>query len=229
MEELRTVGNLYQLFGRLLEEEIDAPLLRLLRGELREPLAAIGVTLPESFDQDPEETILEALAEEYTGLLVAPGAVSPYASVFETGMLFKEPCDKAEAAYREAGWAYQLRNSGEFADHIGTMLAFVGLLSHAEADALEQGDGEGAAVLRERRTRFLVEQLGGWGPGWCHRAAKAAFHPLYQGIISAIEQLLWSELAKCAGRQQMKELMELNRREPPKLDYDADFRKASGL
>jgi TorA maturation chaperone TorD len=226
--ELRAAAALYRLLGRLLEEEIDAPLLGLLRGELREPLAAVGIHLPETVGE-PVEIVLETLAEEYTGLFVAPGCISPYASVFETGTLFKEPCDRAVAAYREAGWDYRLRVSGEFPDHIGTMLAFMALLADAEAEALDEGDGERAARQRERRQRFLLQQLGPWGPGWCQRAAAAAFNPLYRSIIEATEQLLWSELALVAGRRQLRELAELNRRETPKLDYDADFRKASGL
>lgn len=227
--ELRATAALYRLLGRFLEEEIDAPLLRLLKGELREPLAAVGVALPETVDREPEDAVLEALAEEFTSLFVAPGCVSPYASVFETGTLFKEPCDRAVAAYREAGWDYRRCVSGEFPDHIGTMLAFVALLADAEAQALEAGDGEQALRHRERRQRFLLQQLGPWGPGWCQRAAQAAFNPLYRSVIEVTEQLLWSELTVLAGRQQLKELAKLNRREPPKLDYDADFRKASGL
>ncbi len=228
-QELQATAALYRLLGRFLEAEIDAPLLRLLKGELREPLAAVGVTLPETADSEPESALLEALAEEFTGLLVAPGCISPYASVFETGTLFKEPCDRAVAAYREAGWDYRLQVSGEFPDHIGTMLGFVALLADAEVQAVVEGDGEQALRHRERRQRFLLQQLGPWGPGWCQRAARAAMNPFYRGVVEATSQLLWSELTVLAGRQQLKELVELNRREPPKLDYDADFRKASGL
>ena len=43
------------------------------------------------------------------------------------------------------------------------------------------------------------------------------------------EQALWSELEQRVERRRLRELAELNRREPKRLDYDADFRKASGL
>ena len=228
-EDLRAAACLYRLLGRLLEEEIDAPLLALLKDELREPLAAVGIHLAQAIDRQSAETVLEALAEEYTGLFVAPGCVSPYASVFETGMLFKDPCDRATAAYREAGWGYERRASGEFPDHIGTMLAFVSLLADTEADAIDAGDSAAAAIQRERRHRFLLHEIGRWGPGWCRRAAEAAFNSFYQQVLEATEQLLWTELTLLANRQQLTELTELNRREPARLDYNADFRKASGL
>jgi TorA maturation chaperone TorD len=175
------------------------------------------------------DVLIETLAEEFTGLFVAPGCISPYASVFETGCMYKEPADRAFEAYREAGWEYQRRMSGEFPDHIGTMLGFCGLLADAEAESLVAGELRRADELKGMRERFLVDQLGSWAPGWCHLAAEAALHPFYQGVLNLTEALLWSELAQIVDRRRMRELAELNRREPKRLDYDADFRKASGL
>ena len=44
-----------------------------------------------------------------------------------------------------------------------------------------------------------------------------------------VEQTLWSELTQMVDRRELKELAELNKREPKRMEYDADFRKASGL
>lgn len=225
----RARAGLFQLAGRCLEEEVDSELLTLLRGDLREPLADAGFNLDADFYSLPETTLLETLAVEYTCLFVAPGCMSPYASVFETGALFREPSDRAVAAYRKAGWDYKHLLSGEFPDHIGTMLAFVGVLANAEADALEQGDHQAAQQWAEQRNQFLLKEIGPWAPGWCQRAAAAALQPFYQNMLALIEQLLWTELAENADRRQLRELTQLNLREPKKLDYDADFRKASGL
>jgi putative dimethyl sulfoxide reductase chaperone len=227
--ERAALAGLYRLVARCLEEEPDRELLRLLRGELQEPLAAAGWPLSADVLEDPEDVLLEALAVEYTGLFVAPGGVSPYASVFETGALFRAPCDRVMAAYREAGFDYQRRLSGEFPDHVGTMLGFLGHLAEAEADARRRGDDTAAERARQRHDRFLLEQLGPWAPGWCQRAARAALHPFYRQVLQFTEQLLWQTLGEVTDRRGLKELMAQNQREPKKLDYNADFRKASGL
>ncbi|WP_162008598.1 TorD/DmsD family molecular chaperone [Thermochromatium tepidum] len=229
IEERTALSCLYKLIARCLEEELDRETLRLLRGALREPLSAAGWTLDTDFLTTAEDDLLEVLAEEYTGLLVAPGGLNPYASVFETGALFGEPCDRAVAAYREAGCVYQRRLSGEFPDHIGTMLGFLGYLAESEADAVRRGDTEAAERTRRRHDRFLLEQLGPWAPGWCRRAARAALHPFYRQLLQFTEQLLWQALAEITDRRGLKELMTQNQREPKRLDYNADFRKASGL
>jgi TorA maturation chaperone TorD len=227
--ETRALARLYGFIARVLEEEADEALIKLLRGELRAPLESLGLCFEESFHATPIEALTEALSEEYTGLFVAPGCISPHASVFETGCLFKEPADRAIEAYRQAGWDYRRRMSGEFPDHIGTMLGFCGRLAEAEADALSATELERADELRTLREGFLVEQLGGWGPGWCRLAAQAAYHPFYKGVLNLAESLLWNELSQLVERRRLRELAELNRREPKRLDYDADFRKASGL
>ena len=229
MSDTRALAHLYGFVARILEEEVDEDLIQLLRGGLREPMEGMGLHLDEAFHETPIEALNEALAEEYTGLFVAPGCISPYASVFETGCMFKEPADRAIEAYREAGWDYRRRMSGEFPDHIGTMLGFYGLLAEAEADRLAAAELERADELKAQRERFLVDQLGSWGPGWCHRAAEATLHPFYRAILSLTESLLWSELSQIVDRRRLRELAELNQREPKRLDYNADFRKASGL
>jgi len=229
IEETRALARLYGLLSRCLEEEVDRDLLRLLRAGLGEALAEAGWKLDTNLLERPEDEVLEALAEEFTGLFVAPGGVSPYASVFETGCMYREPCDRATAAYREAGWDYERRMSGEFPDHVGTMLGFLGTLAGAEADAIERGDVQSAERARGRRNAFLLEQIGPWVPGWCGRASQAALLPFYRQLSQFAEQLLWQDLRAATDRRRLKELAALNQREPKKLDYDADFRKASGL
>lgn len=229
IEEVRSLAGLFGFFARCIEEEADAALLELIRGELRSTLAGFGLAFDEDFYNTPIEQLVEQLAEEYTGLFVAPGCVSPYASVVETGCLFKDPADKAMAAYRQAGWDFKHRLSGEFPDHIGTMLGFCANLAEAEEESLSRGDLASAEDLKAQREAFFLDQLAAWGPGWCHRAAEAALHPFYQNILRMMEQALLLELEQLVDRRRFRELVELNRREPKRLDYDADFRKASGL
>jgi len=228
-QEMSAMADLYRFVGRLLEAEFDTDLLHLIRGPMRESLQATGFSLDRDFLDTPEDALLEALAEEYTALFVAPGAISPYASVNLTGTLFKEPCDRATAAYQRHGWEFNRIMSGEFPDHVGVMVSFLGELSAAEARALEDGDLQRADTLAAERDSFLLEELGSWAIGWANRAAQAAEIGFYQELLEMTGQLLWNELARVADRRQLQELAEQNNQEPPRLDYDADFRKASGL
>lgn len=223
------MAGLFRLLGRCIEEEADTALIEMMRGELRPRFEEAGLVFDEDFHAAGTGSLVEILAEEFTSLFVAPGCISPYASVFETGCMFREPADRAIEAYREAGWDYRSRMSGEFPDHMGTMIGFCGLLASAEAESLAAGDLSRADEWKARRETFLVEQLGHWGPGWCHLAAKAAEHSFYRTILQLAEQVLWSELRRLVDRRRLRELVELNRREPKRLDYDADFRKASGV
>ena len=190
IEVCRARAGLFSLLGRCLEAEVDRDLLDLIRGSLADALREAGMDLGYVFARAPTERLLQELAEEFTGLFVAPGAVVPYASVFETGCMFQDPCTRALRAYLEAGWDYRRRHSGEFADHVGTMLAFVGRLAGAEVRALERGAGSESAVWRERRERFVLDQLGPWAPGWCRRARIHARHDFYRAALDLAERVL---------------------------------------
>ena len=229
MKDIRACGGMYRLLGRSIEAEPDAELLALIRGDLRQPLAEAGVVFDEAFFGAQAENLLDALAAEYTCLFVAPGGVPPYASVFETGRMYQHQADRAGAAYRESGWVFEPRISGEFPDNLGTMLTFVGMLFDAEADALAAGAQDQADLVRDRRDRFLLEQIGPWAAGWCRRAGTVALHVFYREILRFAEQVIWYDVQQLAGRRKARELAALNSRPPVALDYDADFRKASGL
>ncbi len=170
VQVLEAQSGLYTLLGRCLEGEVDAALLGILRGALGEVIGELGLELGADVMNAPERQVLDTLAEEYASLFVAPGAVSPFRSVFESGRLFQTQADIAAAAYREAGFAFQSIHSGEFADHIGVMLAFVGRLLNLEADALRAGDADAAAAWRARRAR--VPDCASLAPGrWDGAAA----------------------------------------------------------
>jgi len=227
--EVSSLASVFLFLSRCIEEEVDAELIDLIREDLRGPLELAGLKFDDEFYKASTESLVELLAEEYAALFVVPGCVNPYASVFETGCMFKEAADRAIAAYHDAGWDYRRRMSGEFPDHIGTMLGFFGMLAEAEAQSLEAGDINRADEYKAQRVSFLVEQLGSWGPGWCRRASEAALHPFYRGLLQMTEQVLWGELEQVLDRRRLRELAKSNQREPKRLDYDADFRKASGI
>lgn len=229
IEENRAQAGIFTLLGRSLEYEVDEAFLELLRTTLREPLAEAGVELPDDLLHGPSAEVLEHLAVEFTGLFVAPGAISPYASVFETGAMAQEPSSRVNRWYTEAGFEFRRMLSGEFPDHVGTMLRFVAALYSAEADCLERGDDVAAEETKVRRERFLLEEVGGWVPGWCRIAASVAGHPFYERMLDLTGRVLWEELSMIAPPRRLRELSDLNARRPARLESSPEFRKASGL
>ena len=226
---LQARAGLFSFLCQCLEAEPSPELLELIRGPMHEGLAESGVHFTPQFLAEPAERLAVALDEEFTCLFVAPGCVPPYASVFETGRMFQEPADRALAAYRQAGMTFRPVYSGEFPDHVGVMLGFYAHLLDRENAALAQGRADDAETWKSRREAFLLDEMAGWIPGWCQRARGFAMHEFYDRILALTEAVVWSEAEAIASRQQLRDLAASNQREPVKLDYDADFRKASGL
>ncbi|MBF0354852.1 MAG: molecular chaperone TorD family protein [Alphaproteobacteria bacterium] len=229
LDECRAQSALFRLLARTLEYEVDEAFLSHLRNDLLEALAEAGAELPEDMLSGPSDALFEKLAVEYTALFVQPGAISPYASVFETGSMFQEQCDRAARWYQENGFVFKHRYSGEFPDHVGTMLSFVAALFEREAQALEAGEEGNAEEIRQSRERFLIEELGSWAPGWAKLAAQAAQHPFYERMLGLVERVLWDELTQVVPPRRMRELTEKNSRGPTVIKKDPGFRKASGL
>lgn len=228
-EECRAQGALFKLLARIIEYEIDQPLLDSLKGELRQPLAEAGAEVPEDLLAGDPEQVLENLAVEYTALFVQPGAISPHASVFQTGRMFQKQTDRAARWYRENGFVFTHRFSGEFPDHAGVMMSFVSALFEREADALDKGDAAAAQAIHEARERFLIEEMGEWVPAWCRTAAQAAQHPFYERMMNLTGRVLWDELTQIAPPRRLRELSEKNAKGPKIVKKDPGFRKASGL
>lgn len=229
MTELQAKAGLFSFLCRCLEAEPTVELLDLIRGPMLEGLEQSEVHFTPQFLSAPVERLATILDEEFTCLFVAPGCVPPYASVFETGRMFQEPADRAQEAYRQAGMEFRPQHSGEFPDHVGVMLGFYAYLLAKENDSLAAGRFDEANIWKNRREQFLLDEMGTWVPGWCRRAKNFAMHEFYDQILALTEAVVWDEVESIANRQQLRELIALNRREPVKLDYDADFRKASGL
>ena len=228
-DDLSARAGLYALLARCLEAEVDATLLDLLRGPLAESLDEMGIALGEDVRSADPAVVIAALAEEYAGLFVVPGAVQPFRSTVETGRMFQPQADLAAAAYKQAGFTFHNVLSGEFPDHVAVMLAFVGRLFEREAAALRAGNSAGAAEWCQRRVHFLVYQLGSWSIGWSRRARKCARHPFYTAILELFEQVVWADVAEVADDKTLKRLVSSNRRPLIRQKIDPEFRKASGL
>ena len=68
------VSHLYGFLALLFNQEVSVDLLRTLRStEMQQDLLNIGIEFDKDFLNEDEETLLETLAVEYTGLFLGPG------------------------------------------------------------------------------------------------------------------------------------------------------------
>lgn len=228
-DEMRAQAGFYSFLGRCLECEVDQDLLDLLRGPLKETIEELGLNLGQDVMEGPPEALLEILAEEYSALLVVPGGVLPYRSVYESGRLFQPQADMAANAYKEAGFSFQNVHSGEFADHAAVMLAFVGILLTRQADSVEAGNESAARVWNQRRVRFLRTQLGPWIVGWSRRARNCSLHEFYTAILGLVEEVVWADVSEAVDEKTLRMLASANQRPLIRQKTDHGFRKASGF
>lgn len=228
IEELKSRAALYRLFGALLYREVDEGWLEAFRNGPMQEWIAQGC----EFDEDmnlPTHELKQELDAEFTSLWVAPGGVPRFQSIFETGMVFQSPCDQVNEVYRSEGFIFDMDEEKSFPDHAGVELEFLGHLLERQAAALEDGRDEEAARLGQVFRDFLVRHPGTWVPAMLNYSIMAAQHSFYREVCRMALAFLISEFESELPRREREKLLALLEREPKKLEYDADFRKSSGL
>jgi len=228
IEVLRARANLYRLFGALLYREPAESWLESFQQGLKQEWSALGCTFDEDMDM-PLPQLKEELDAEFTSLWIAPGGVPRFESVYATGSVFQYPCDQVMEIYRSEGFDFDADAEKTFADHAGVELEFMGLLADKQAKAVEQGDQEEAARAEERLRGFLLEHAGKWIPAMLSHSIRCAEHSFYRELCRMILEFFDQEIEAMLPRRDREMLRAKYQRLPKEIDYDADFRKASGL
>lgn len=119
---LGALAPVASLFGRLLVQEVDPPLLHQLRQpEMAAALAEVGITLPED---RPEAQLVEELAVEYCAAFVTPPEPIPLVeSLHEQGGYESEKVRALGELAEAAGVEYSREAArGAPRDHLGCIL-----------------------------------------------------------------------------------------------------------
>lgn len=137
----------------------------------------------------------QMLAADYTsvfgGTSSYEGKVAvPYASVFlsSTGLLNREPRNRALAAYRAAG--LDVTAPAIPADHLSFELKFMGLLSERAAEAVSAGSWDVAREAVMRSQVFLGEHIMPWFPLLKALALHLVSTRFYWGVLDLTDGYL---------------------------------------
>jgi putative dimethyl sulfoxide reductase chaperone len=183
-------SNLYRFFGgfyadapseesiaNMTSDEFVAEMVTLFGKRATEPLVR--------FAEKYEPQGYEDLTNEFSQLFVVPleqQYVTPYESVYLTGLMVKEPHFKVKTAYKKAGVEFTPDKAATLEDHISAELNFMAYLSEEESKAWSAGDKTQAMDLLNRQVSFLEEHLTLWVHELCRKIEDLASVPLFTGV-----------------------------------------------
>ena len=181
MQNTKARANIYALLSRVLLQELDEGVLRMIRND--ENILDFFPTLKtwEPFLEIEDKKLLEEyLNPDFVNLSILH--LIPYETFYtredqkiETGGA--NPVTDMYSAFNfvvdyEAARAVS-------ADHIGVELEFMHHLVEAEVKALEANDKKSIKVLRETQSEFLNKHLLRWAPMYLINVKYEARTPLY--------------------------------------------------
>lgn len=142
-----------------------------------EDLLALG---SEGVDALAEEQ--RAIAADRTQLcrgISQQGPLPPYEAYYREGASVND----VTAAYHAAGVRFD--GAVERDDYLGTELAFLAFLAHAETAAHEQGDETAEAALTQQRRSFEHEHLA-WAEAFCTAALPYASTSYFKAALNVL-------------------------------------------
>jgi len=195
MQNTKARANIYALLSRILLQELDEEMLRMIRSD--ENILDFFPTLKswEPFLNVQDKKLLEEyLNPDFVNLSLLH--LIPYETFYtredqkiETGGA--NPVTDMYSAYNfmvdyEAARAIS-------ADHIGVELEFMHHLTEAESKAMQEGDEEAIKALREIQTEFLNKHLLRWAPMYLINTKFEARTPLYYDVADLALEFILSD------------------------------------
>ncbi|MEJ1297413.1 MAG: molecular chaperone TorD family protein [Candidatus Sedimenticola sp. (ex Thyasira tokunagai)] len=181
-------SGVYGLLTTVFREEPTEAFINDLRGpRLSGVFSEMDVDLGESFFADPESTVAEALAVEFTRLFIGPGRhISAHESIFtevdgDSGSLWGAKTVEVKKFIETTGIDYEAGFSG-LPDHVSVELEFMHKLSEWEADKWLHGDRKSAEYCQSVQRMFLEKHLLCWLPQLCDAVMDQAEMPFYRAM-----------------------------------------------
>jgi len=193
MQQTQARANIYALLSRILLQELDSEILKTIKDD--ENILDFFPTLKEwnQFNELDNETLLsEYFNPDFVNLSILH--LIPYETFYtrEDQMIETGGANPVTDIYS----AYNFMVDYEAArtvssDHIGIELEFMHHLANAELKALEDGDTNAVAELKEVQHEVLNKHLLQWAPMYLINMKYEARTPLYfDGAEMALEFML---------------------------------------
>jgi putative dimethyl sulfoxide reductase chaperone len=196
--ELSQRAALYRLMAQLYRSEVTQ--------ELSQKLAdtgTLGLLERAGYDLEPQALAdseeLTAIRREFSRVFVGPGRhVSPYGSVHhpddkKSGSLWGETTSRLHRFAKDHGLEFAGKGYDGIPDHVGHELEIYAKLLEGHAQALEDGDDEGAERILNSERYLYRQDLSRWVPHFCRKVRRAAKRPFYAELARLTEELLEEE------------------------------------
>lgn len=195
MQNTKARANIYALLSRILLQELDVEMLRMIRND--ENILDFFPTLKdwEPFLNTTDKKLLEEyLNPDFVNLTLLH--LIPYETFYtredqkiETGGA--NPVTDMYSAFNFMVDYEAARTVS--ADHIGVELEFMHHLVEAESKALEVDDKESIKELRHSQSEFLNKHLLRWAPMYLINAKYEARTPLYYDVADMALEFILSD------------------------------------
>lgn len=217
----RARAAVYRLLSGVFVEEPTGEFIEALRtpAALAE-LAEAGLRFDDDFLAAPIDSLLEALAIEYTAQFACSGGFPPVESVRLTGRYKQQPNFDTMQAYKRLGFVLRPGRFEVFADQLGVELMFIAELLERGATALEQGDAVTHRRLEKEIKRFWTQHLGRWVRGYSRLIERTAEHSFYREMARFLGGFAAEEIEAMALRIEDADQARL---EVPKSELRVEF------
>ena len=199
--ELSQRAALYRLMALLYRNEVTPELgSKLTRSGTLGLLEREGYDLEREALADADE--LTAIRREFSRVFMGPGKhVSPYGSVHhpddsKSGSLWGETTSRVHRFAKDHGLEFAGKGYDGIPDHVAHELELYAKLLEGRAQAIEDGDDEGAERILNSERYLYRQDLSRWVPHFCRKVRRAAQRPFYAELARLTEVLLDEEGAR---------------------------------
>jgi DMSO reductase family type II enzyme chaperone len=131
---------------------------------------------------------IDALEKEYSKLFIIPDKkyyVTPYESVYLTGLLSQAPTIQVKRMYDKNGLEIS-KDFDDFPDHIGIELEYMHYLCNREAESWESNHEKDILKYQNNEKEFLEEHLGVWVKNLSEKILDKSENDFYKGIAELL-------------------------------------------
>ena len=185
-DSAKSRSEVYGLLATIFREEPTVALIKELRGpRLSGVLSEMEVELGDSFYNDSESEVEEALVLEFTRLFIGPEHhISAHESVFAeadagVGGLWGARTVEVKKFIETTGLDYGTDFNG-VPDHVSVELEFMQKLTQWEVDKWMEEDRKSAEYCLSVQRMFLEQHLLCWIPQLCDEVIEQAKLPFYR-------------------------------------------------
>jgi len=187
-DSAKSRSEVYGLLTAVFREEPTEAFIKELRGpRLSGAFSDMEVELGESFYDDPESEVVDALVLEFTRLFIGPGHhISPHESIYtETdggaGGLWGATTVAVKKFIETTGLDYEPQFTG-LPDHVSVELEFMQKLAEWETNKWIREDHKSAEYCLSVQRMFLEQHLLCWIPQFCDVVMDQAEIPFYRAM-----------------------------------------------